>query len=422
MVGRTGARIFWAAGLTLALFTAPTLDADPPSSSNAADIEHSQPAGSAPGTPVNPVSDTPTPKRGVDDRARTPPPSISLDVLTGTGDSSTATADARWKGRGIVRSGWAVPVQPGEQADFQLVTPEGERQSGWSRFFDASRPVRLAETVAFDLPSAELSVSSTGLYRLKMPPKPGNYPLRISVSREAVSGNIRMPLPPDQVLELTLLVMAPFDRSGNGLVGDYPVGIYPNENGSTVSSFVENHRDLYAPPKSLILGSPQVQALPVSAHFVLGDFVSPPDRGKPCYLALDPRLLDILEAAIARLQSEWGVPENAKPMVVLSAFLSPNELMQFKARGVDLALFSRYQYGDAAAIIWDADGDGRMDDLNRDGATNLADAQLLADRLADVQRRLGIFGGIGAEEKPKLPYMPDTPYVDIDTRGVSSRW
>jgi hypothetical protein len=87
-----------------------------------------------------------------------------------------------------------------------------------------------------------------------------------------------------------------------------------------------------------------------------------------------------------------------------------------------VTLFSRSQYGDAAAIIWDADGDGLMDDLNGDGAIDYADAQFLADRLSEVQRKLGKFGGIGAQAAPQLPHLPRTPYVDVDMRGVSSRW
>ena len=73
-------------------------------------------------------------------------------------------------------------------------------------------------------------------------------------------------------------------------------------------------------------------------------------------------------------------------------------------------------------VIWDADGDGRMDDLNRDGQIDQTDAQVFADHLTAVQQRMGKFGGIGTGPTPKIPGLVETPYVGIDMRGFAIKW
>jgi hypothetical protein len=322
---------------------------------------------------------------------------------------------------GALHSGWALPLDPGEQVEFELATEEEERLE-WSSAAAPGRAIERIETTEFTLAGGRLSTSTTGRYRLTAPRNPGNYPLRLKVTRRLVHGGKSDGAVSVREFEATLLVKAPFNREGNGLIGDTPIGIYPNESGRNVSGFVQQHRELYAPPASFILASPEVESLRISDHFVLGDFVPPMDRGKVSYLALSPRLVELLEAAIIELRPQIGQAGGSNPLVILSAFLSPNQLMQFGAKGVELTLFTRYQYGDGAAVIWDSDGDGRMDDLNHDGVVDIEDARQFADLLSEVQRKLKKFGGIGVEGSPQLPFMPETPYVDVDMRGVASRW
>ena len=122
------------------------------------------------------------------------------------------------------------------------------------------------------------------------------------------------------------------------------------------------------------------------------------------------------------LRVEFDAGDAERPLRILTAFLSPNHRERLRARGIRLVEFTRYQYGDGAALIWDADGDDKIDDLNRDGRIGAQDAAILAQKLDEVQKKLGKFGGIGAVAAPKLPWMPETPYVDVDMRGVRQRW
>lgn len=361
------------------------------------------------------------------DASRAPAPAVSIDALREGGvegfeGGGASPAFIRTAGGGHLRAGWGVPLDPGEQFEFELVHEGDAPPAVWSTAIPSGKTIERVETVDFELQGGKLSLSTAGRFRLTAPRRPGNYLMRLKVSRRLMQDRRSGAASPDEAIELTVLVRHPFDRKGNGLIGDYPMGIYPNEKGKNVSGFVRQYRNLYAPPKSFILATAESEALHLSTHFTLGEFVPPMDRGKRSYVAVDPRLLDFLEASILELRPRIGQAGGPKPLVILSAFLSPNQLMQFEARGVELTLFTRYQYGDGAAIIWDADGDGKMDDLTRDGIVDVEDARQFADLLGEVQRKLGKFGGIGVESAPQLPFMPETPYVDVDMRGVASRW
>jgi hypothetical protein len=80
-------------------------------------------------------------------------------------------------------------------------------------------------------------------------------------------------------------------------------------------------------------------------------------------------------------------------VVVLSGFRAPyyNDL-RIDGRGAA----SRHQFGDAADIIIDADGNGQMDDLNGDRRSDLRDLSRIGAAVASVERRYPeLIGGLG---------------------------
>jgi uncharacterized protein YcbK (DUF882 family) len=71
---------------------------------------------------------------------------------------------------------------------------------------------------------------------------------------------------------------------------------------------------------------------------------------------------------------------------------------------------SRHEYGDAADIAVDADGDGRI---------TLRDELLVAQAVDLVEEEHPeLVGGLGLYTSS----LYRTPYVHIDTRGTRSRW
>ncbi len=215
------------------------------------------------------------------------------------------------------------------------------------------------------------------------------------------------------------LIPYPFDRSGKGIIEGYPIGIYPDEESLTVKAYIAQHREHYHPPEYFIKVTPETSALHISEHFRLGDFSPLSDKGQTHFIALDLRALKRLEGVASRL-SQQGIPgENIK---ILRAFISPNELQRLRLKGLVLAKFTRYMYGDAVAFIVDADGDNRMDDLNGDGIIDIQDADVLANIIEQIERQTREYGGVGVYGSFKDPVLPDTPYVQFDLRGFRSRW
>ena len=103
--------------------------------------------------------------------------------------------------------------------------------------------------------------------------------------------------------------------------------------------------------------------------------------------------------------------------VVLSGFRAP----YYNDARIDegAARASRHQFGDAADLIIDADSDGRMDDLNRDGRRTLGDLAAIGDAVATVERRYPeLTGGLGTY----AAMGPSGPFAHIDVRGTSARW
>jgi hypothetical protein len=102
---------------------------------------------------------------------------------------------------------------------------------------------------------------------------------------------------------------------------------------------------------------------------------------------------------------------------MLSGFRSP--LHNAALREMGAAAESRHMYGEAADFIIDADGDGRMDDLNGDWHVDAADARVVGNAVERVERQhpelaggLGLYAAMG----------PSGPFVHVDVRGRTARW
>jgi uncharacterized protein YcbK (DUF882 family) len=149
--------------------------------------------------------------------------------------------------------------------------------------------------------------------------------------------------------------------------------------------------------------------LSVSRHFRLGDFITHDAQAEvwPKYVALNPRLLDKLELVVAQVAKARGIsPDSLAALDVHSGFRTPAHNAQVRRSARD----SRHQYGDAADIVIDADGDGRI---------TRADSKLIANAVDSVEEaHPDLVGGLGVYTSDRYR----TPYVHIDARGHRSRW
>lgn len=208
---------------------------------------------------------------------------------------------------------------------------------------------------------------------------------------------------------LRWIVMTPFSAKVRGRIGAYRMGTWPFEHREPADG-------AYANPRGFIEVTRETARIKVSEHFSLGQFLTKNQSDVwPKYLVLQPRLLDKLELTIAELRREGHAVEG---LFVMSGFRTPDYNEPGVGAGGRSAI-SRHQYGDAADVYPDDLGLGRMDDLNRDGRVDLADARILAHAAEVVEEQHPeLVGGIGIYPATSA----HGPFVHIDARGKRARW
>jgi len=203
----------------------------------------------------------------------------------------------------------------------------------------------------------------------------------------------------ERVSEPTLAVMVPFAEKSAGVLNGYRIGTYLAER------FGGRHDE----PDGFLEVAPGDLQLHVSKHFHLGDFINHDAQADvwPKYVALNPRLLDKLELVVAEVAKLRGVsPDSMAALDVHSGFRTPAHNAQVQRAARD----SRHQYGDAADIVIDADGDGRI---------TRSDSRIIATAVDSVEEsHPDLVGGLGVYTSDRYR----TPYVHIDARGHRSRW
>lgn len=217
------------------------------------------------------------------------------------------------------------------------------------------------------------------------------------------------------VADLRVITMRPFTDKRGGRIGLYYIGSWPGERNRTSRTRARN-APTYDLPAGFIEVTRENQDTYVSEHFRLRDFLTKDQFDVwPKYLVLRPELIDKLELVLSDL-AQRGI--EVREVRVLSGFRTP----RYNTSGGDprgRASLSRHMYGDAADIFLDANGDGRMDDLDRNGRVDLRDARVMEAAVERVERaHPRLLGGAGV--------YPATgahgPFIHIDTRGYRARW
>lgn len=237
-------------------------------------------------------------------------------------------------------------------------------------------------------------------------------PASVSLISNAASGAVADPgfitlRDPRNGREHSLIPLVPFEaKAGRSALNGYRLGFWPGErNGGRGGA--------YSLPAGFITVTLENRDMKVSEHFRLRDFLTKDQANVwPKYLVLDMTLVDKLELIIHEMV-EMGY--DVRQLHVMSGFRTP----QYNAGGEGRASNSRHQYGDAADIYVDNDGDGQLDDINRDGRVNLEDMRLIVRAAERVERKYpSLVGGVGGY--PATSAHP--PFVHVDTRGVQARW
>lgn len=218
------------------------------------------------------------------------------------------------------------------------------------------------------------------------PQKPGFYKLRL------VRGEVRR-----MVDGLTLAVLVPFDRKEGGMLNGYRIGTYLGER-------FASRRE---PPEGFLEITRSDLDLQITKHLKVSDFLTRDSQDVwPRYAAVSPRLLDKLELVISEISSWHGgaVPVSLS-MDVHSGFRSPDHNRHVRRAARD----SQHQYGDAADVTIDANGDGRI---------SVIDSRMIGLAVEIVElKHPGLVGGLGLYTSRR-----QGTYVHIDARGQRVRW
>ncbi|MFL5463222.1 MAG: D-Ala-D-Ala carboxypeptidase family metallohydrolase [Gemmatimonadaceae bacterium] len=197
---------------------------------------------------------------------------------------------------------------------------------------------------------------------------------------------------------LTLAVLVPFEEKERGMLRGYRIGTY----------LAERMRSKTPPPEGFLEISPADVDLPITKHLRVGDFLNHDQFGVwPSYAAVNPKLLDKLELVIQEIARWHGDKAVADIDIdVHSGFRAPDHNRRVRRAASD----SQHQYGDAADVAIDANGDGRITAI---------DSRMVGLAVEIVElKHPELVGGLGVYTSGHS----STNYVHIDVRGRRARW
>ena len=241
--------------------------------------------------------------------------------------------------------------------------------------------------------AGRLVLLGTGRWAWTAPPAPGLYPIQV------VAADAR-----DSVT-LQAFVLVPYDRLQGELLNGYRIGRYPEKPPRGLAG--------YGPPAGFVEVTRENEDVRVSPHFRLKQFLCKQPAGSRKYVVLNERLLLALENVLARV-NEAGY--RATTFHVMSGYRTPAY-----NRSLGNVRYSQHQWGAAADIFLDENGDGVMDDLNGDGRSDIRDAEMLyrlIDAAAARPEAQGLIGGIGKYRSTAA----HGPFVHVDVRDRRARW
>ena len=268
----------------------------------------------------------------------------------------------------------AIIAMPGEKIPLSVTAPK-------SRLYSV------------DAPQGALVAVSPNKWSYEAPIKPGVYPLKV---KDPAGSSLA---------DFSVFVMVPSSAVRQGVLNEYQIGFYPET--------PLKGNPIYIPPKGFIQVTRENEDTKVSPNFRIKEFLTKQKSGYPKYLVLDERLVFLLEAIGAHLEPQgW----EADDIFVMSGYRTP-----YYNKQLDDTKYSLHQWGRASDIFLDKDGNGRMDDFNKDNVISKEDAVALAavlEALSKTSALSSFIGGIGVYG----PTAAHGPFVHVDTRPGRARW
>jgi hypothetical protein len=242
--------------------------------------------------------------------------------------------------------------------------------------------------------AGELTQVGANRWSWNAPREPGLYPMRIldAATQESTLLNV--------------FVMLPHSQVKDGHLNRYRIGRYPAKR--------LNDNPVYDPPRGFVEVTSENEETLIAPHFKLKQFLCKQTPEYPKYVVIDERLLMTLETVVEKLQNAGY---EANTLHVMSGYRTP-----YYNQAIGNVQYSCHQWGVAADVFVDHDGDEVMDDLNRDGRIDRGDAGVLYDLIDgisnDASHSHSVSGGLARYGATAS----HGPFVHVDVRGVRARW
>ena len=299
---------------------------------------------------------------------------LALAVLAGAPDATTTAAPAttalpfvlKAKGLSFGEKVASLTVMPGEEVEFRI---EGGQRG----------PYRL------EAESGSVQPRGASAWRWRAPQTPGELTtIRVADARKG------------REIDVNVFVLVPISEVKNGVLKGYRIGAYPEK----------------TRPEGFVEVTPGNVRTKLSPHFELRQFLCKQAGGFPKYVVLSEALILKLERIVEALDRAG---RDVDTLEVMSGYRTP-----YYNQSIGNVRDSQHTAGTAADIFVDEQADGRMDDLDRDGAVTRDDAVWLFKLVDGMDRMPGAFfrGGLGDYGSTAA----HGPFVHVDVRGRLARW
>jgi hypothetical protein len=232
-----------------------------------------------------------------------------------------------------------------------------------------------------------------GQWSFTAPHAPGLYRLRLEQGDQQAR------------TELNLFVGRDASEITDGLLNGYRIGTAPPGH--------QRYPAFYQSPQTYIEVTADNVDTRLTPNFTLRQFLCKQGSDYPKYVVIQESLLVLLEGLLSWVR-EAGYPVDT--FGVISGYRTP-----WYNKRIGNVPNSRHVYGDAMDLYIDDDGDGNMDDMNRDGARNRADVDLLYKLVNEFKAQPGnglLVGGVGRYYRTRN----HGGFVHVDARGFRARW
>lgn len=207
-------------------------------------------------------------------------------------------------------------------------------------------------------------------------------------------------------IKINVFVLHPRSEKNGQYLDDFRIGNYPE--------IPADKKDDYSKPEGFLKIEESMLDLNLTPHFKMEQFLTNQTVKLPQFIAIQESLLLKLEFFLEEVNKAGY---RADTFGIVSIYRTPY-LNKKLGNNTD---FSRHLFGDAADIYIDNSGNQWMDDLNGDGQSNKADADVLAelaikfdqkDKFSHLQGGVCSYKGNGVRGS----------FIHIDTRGFHITW